>query len=457
MAMAKSFPQPRRSRRRRSARRAFFTAAALTSCLALSTMTGCQSSVGKKVLSTISPRYDESLKSGLVRPEDSTPHRFLSRYLTPAATPHTSGASEAKSLSMSNEGWTPVKIDPNPKADAALEAATALYRQGKYSEAEPKLAAIAKAQKGKPWGERAQFLLAESYYEQQKYKYAYDAYELLIKEYPGTEYVDKLVKREFVIAQKWLDNSEGKAKPEDKFSLTDAFTGKAPLVDGAGYALTAFEKVRLHDPTGPLSDDALMKTAQHKYDNRDFEEASVYYDQLVTDHPKSEHLQKAQLASIDSKLKAYAGPQFDGQGLDGARDMIKQTMATFPERQTGNDKLYHTLDVINDQHAERAYTTGLYYKKTGKVISAEYYFGMVSAKWPKSEWAKKSKVELGTLAKLPRQESAPSRIMATPGAVDPFSSGPAGGGGNGLGTNGGGGAGGMGSALGGMGGMGGMG
>ncbi len=453
MAKAKPYSSPARSRRRRHAQRAFVATAALTSCLALS---GCQSTMGKSLLARISPRYDESLATGMVRPEDATPGRYLTRYLNPMTTPHASAAKESKSLTLSNEGWKPVKVDPDPKADAALEAAVALYRQGKYSEADPQFVKIAKAQKGKPWGERAQFLLAESYFEQKKWNYANDAYEKLIKDYPGTEHVDRIVSREFAIAQKWLANSEGTAKPEDKLTWTDAFTGGVPLVDSSGYAITALEHVRLHDPTGPLSDDAVLRLADHYHTSGDYETAATYYDQLVSDHPKSEHLQKAQLASIDSKLKAYSGPEYDGQGLDGAKDMIKQTMATFPERQTGSDKLYHTLDVINDQYAERAYTTGMWYKKTGKIISAEYYLGMVSAKWPKTEWAKKSKTELGLLAKLPRKESMPSKIMTTPGSSDPFSGG--GGSGGGLGTNGGGTQGGMGgNMMGGMGGMGGAG
>ncbi len=453
--MAKALPIPlfardRLERTRR--RRGLLAAAALGSCLALS---GCQSTVGRAVLSRISPRYDESLANGMVRPEDATPGRFLTRYLNPATTPHVSASKEPKSLSMSNEGWKPIKVDPDPKADEELEAAQNLYRQGKYSEADSAFKSLAKKHKGKPWGEKAQYLLAESYYEQKKYAYANDAYEQLYKDYPGTQYLDKLVSREFAIAQKWLLSSEGKAKPEERFSWTDAFTGRAHLVDTTGYAISALEHVREHDPTGPLSDDALIKLADHYYEAKNYDDAGMYYDQLVTDHPKSEHLQKAQLASIDSKLKAYMGPEYDGTGLDGAKEMIKQTMAAFPERQASSEKLYHTLDVINDQYAERAYTTGMYYKKTGKIISAEYYLSMVSAKWPKSEWAKKAKTEVAALSKLPRQESKPSKIMSQPGQADPFSSGPAsGGGGNGMGTNGGGGMGGMGSMMGGMGGMG---
>ena len=454
MAKAKPSPAARRRRRRRTGRHALVATAALTSCLAL---TGCQSTMGKNILSKISPRYDESLANGMVRPEDATPGRFLARYLNPMATPHASASKESKSLTLSNEGWTPIKVDPDPKADAELEAAAALYRQGKHDLADPLFIKIAKAQKGKPWGERAQFLLAESYYEQKKWAYANDAYEKLIKDYPGTEHVDRIVSREYEIAQKWIAYSEGKSKPEDKLSWADAFNGKVPLIDSSGHAIAALEHVRLHDPTGPLSDDALLKLADYYYASHDYETASTYYDQLVSDHPKSEHLQKAQLASIDSKLKAYSGPEYDGQGLDGARDMIKQTMASFPEKQTGGDNLYHSLDVINDEYAKRAYTTAMWYKKTGKVISAEYYFGMVSAKWPKTEWAKKSKVEIAGLAKLPHKESVPSKIMTLPGGTDPFNSGGSGGMG-GMGTNGGGTSGGMGgNMMGGMGGMGGMG
>ncbi len=85
----------------------------------------------------------------------------------------------------------------------------------------------------------------------------------------------------------------------------------------------------------------------------DYESAALYYDQLITDHPKSPYLQQAQLAAIDARMKGYLGPEYDGSGLEKARELVKQTMATFPDRPAGNEKLYHTLDLINDQEAER--------------------------------------------------------------------------------------------------------
>jgi outer membrane protein assembly factor BamD (BamD/ComL family) len=118
-------------------------------------------------------------------------------------------------------------------------------------------------------------------------------------------------------------------------------------------------------------------------------------------------------------------------------------MASFPDKQADTEHLYHTLDLINDAEAERTYKVGAYYKKIGKVPSAEYYFGKIPQRWPNSPWTVKAKTELAQLAKMPRTRSLPSKILTQPGANDPYYSA---------------GAGPMGamSGMGGMGGMGGM-
>src|SRR5207302_1156467 len=133
---------------------------------------------------------------------------------------------------------------------------------------------------------------------------------------------------------------------------------------------------------------------------------------------------RAQLASIDAKMKGYLGPAYDGSGLEQARETIKQSLATSPERTAStNDKLYHDLDLISDQLAERAYHDGEFYRRTGKVTSAEYCFAEIPARWPKSPWAAKAKVQLAQLAKMPRKSTLPSKIMSTPGSPDPYSGG----------------------------------
>jgi len=118
-------------------------------------------------------------------------------------------------------------------------------------------------------------------------------------------------------------------------------------------------------------------------------------------------------------MKGYIGPEYDMTGLEQARDTIQKTMAEFPERQATAEGLYHTLDLIRDQEAERAYTTGMYYLRAWKPASAEYYFGLVANKWPNSKWAGESKKELAKVAKMHRRPASPGKIMTQPGAPDP--------------------------------------
>jgi hypothetical protein len=157
-------------------------------------------------------------------------------------------------------------------------------------------------------------------------------------------------------------------------------------------------------------------------------------------------LQHAQLEAIDARMKGYLGPEYDGSGLEKVRLLVRQTMQTFPERQASYEKLYHTLDLVNDAQSEKTFEDGMYYKRIGKVASAEFYLGKIPQRWPNSPWAVKAKTELAQLAKLPRKPSKPSKIIIPPGSTDPFfSAGPMGGMGMG------------GMGMGGMGGMGMMG
>ena len=317
-----------------------------------------------------------------------------------------------------------VKAAPDPEADAEFAAAEKLFQQGKLAEAEAEFARIAKKRKETLWGEKAQYYLAETRYQRGNLVGANDAYVALMTTYPGTSYQEKVVAREYAIAKSWLAGVDPEAKPEQRPKAADRFSGKFPLVDTGGHAIAALEHVRQHDPNGPLADDAVLKIADYHYAHENYEDAAIYYDQLIADHPKSPFLQRAQLASIDAKMKGYLGPDYDGVGLEEAAKTIEQTQATFPERAASrSDDLYHRRALIEDQKAERSYKVGEFYRRTGHYTSAELYYAEVRARWPKSEWAAKAKVQLAAIAKKPRKQALPSKIMSTPGANDPYANG----------------------------------
>jgi outer membrane protein assembly factor BamD (BamD/ComL family) len=331
-----------------------------------------------------------------------------------------------------------------------------LFEQGKLAEAEKEFAKIAKNRKVDPVGEDAQFYLAETQFQRQKYVASHDSFEQLKKDHPATEYMDKLVSREYELAHIWFAQADPKAAKDKRIPWYGLFDGRLPFIDTQGHGLKALEHVRQNDPLGPLADDATMGIAGYYVTHNDYESASIYYEQFMSDHHKSPRLQEAQLAAIDARIKGYRGPDFDAAGLEKARKIIRKTMEDPSLPQASSESLYHTLDVINEAEAEKTYREGAYYKKVGKVMSAEYVLGKLPRRWPNSPWAVKAKADLAELAKMPRTPSKPTKIIIPAGGTDPTSGGGMGGMGGGMGGMGGmgmGGMGGMGMPMGGMGAM----
>jgi outer membrane protein assembly factor BamD (BamD/ComL family) len=363
-------------------------------------------------------------------PADST--NLFQRWLTPRGNPTLrSNEPPTSTLVLGSDGWRPIaKSAPDPEADAEFQAALKLFQQGKFEEAEKQFTKIAKNRKQSTWGENAQLYVAECQFQRKKYVSAHDSYEKLYADYPATGHLDKLSQREYEIAQIWLAQTDPKAPSEKKLPWTARFDGQLPIIDCAGSGLKALEHVEHNNPKGPLADQAAIEIADFYMKHQDYETAAMYYDQFIQLYgaQKSRHLQYAQLAAIDARIKAYQGPEYDASGLEKARLLIGQTMNTFPERQASFEKLYVTLDHINDAQAEKWFDTGMYYKRVGKVPSAEFYLGKIPQRWPNSPWSVKAKTELAELAKMPRKPSKPSKIIIPPGASDPFmSAGPMGG------------------------------
>ncbi len=424
-------------------------------------LTGCQGGTG--VLRRWNAQNDPTLAKPITADELGDDRNMVARWFNPKATAKVGGAFTAA------QALAPTKADPETQAEIA--AAEDLFQQGRLAEAERAFARLEKKKikvsvaidsdglaensdgknlwqkvKGSPvltkkrriepsWGESVLFYLAESQYQQGRFVAANDTYERLLNQFPGGTHREKAVEREFAIAESWFAAGEDARQAEESAkvadgvktdeairvaSWTDHFNGRMPMVDVDGYALRAMEHVRQHDATGPLADDATLRIADHYFKREDWENASAYYDQLIAEYPKSPLIQDAHLGSIRAKISGYIGPEYDSEGLEKARVLIRQTIIAFPNRPKEiTDELYKDLDLIADQHAEIAYKHGEFYKRTGYAGGAEYYFGEVSARWPKSPWAEKAKAEMASLAKAPRKTVAPSRILSLPGAPDP--------------------------------------
>ena len=311
------------------------------------------------------------------------------------------------------------------RGQAEFDEAKAQFDQQQYAAAESAFKKIARRYRDYPVQEDALFYLAECRFLQQRYPAAEDAYADLLKKYSSTRYVDESTKRLFAIAKLWLKDPKPASEVElaryeenpnavsieseaakSSFPLVPNFTDRQrPVFDAEGRAIAALRLVWLHDPTGPLADDALMISATHYIRKQDFHEADRVLAILREEYPQSPFASHAYILGSHAKLASYQGAAYDGQTLEDARKLTQSTVRLFPDApQRG--KLISQLNDIKLEAAARDWEKAQFYMRKGKPKSAAIYAQLVVQSYPDTPYFEQAR-EL--LAKIGPQD--PSLLL----------------------------------------------
>ena len=178
-----------------------------------------------------------------VRPLDNAPAHGHGR---------ASDGSAPSTLILGSDGWRPIAKTPkDPKADAEFEAAKKLFEQGKFAEAEKAICQDRQGPQGDALGRDRPVLPGRDAISARKIRRcSRQLRETLTTIYPATDYREKLVSREFAIAQLWNLQYDPNAPKDKLLPWYRRFDGGLPIIDTSGYALKALEHVRHNDPTG---------------------------------------------------------------------------------------------------------------------------------------------------------------------------------------------------------------
>jgi len=290
---------------------------------------------------------------------------------------------------------------------ALLEEGKRLQQQKQYAAAAGRFQSAAKRWPDSILEEDALFLLGESYFFDDRYPKAQDAYENLLKKYSNSRYLDTVGKRLFAIGQYW----EKLHKADPHWPMTPNVTNKErPTFDTFGNALKAYETIRLNDPTGPLADDSIMATANAYFNKGRFEDAAFHYDILRKEYPKSEHQAKAHLLGMQAKLQVYQGARYDRTPLNEADEIADQALSQFSsELGTERQRLAATRDRIAEQQAERDWTMAQYYENRKAFGAARYYYQGLIKDYPLTQYARQAQARLEQIRDKP--DNPPNRFQ----------------------------------------------
>lgn len=259
----------------------------------------------------------------------------------------------------------------------ALAEGDALYRKADYKAAIPKYKQVIDRWPDSSLEEDAMWQLAECYFFTDQYPKAEDAYDELVRKYANTRYLDRIAQRQFVIGDYWLklDQRHG------YWTLVPNVADRSrPLFDTRGRALKTFDHVRINSPRGPLADDSLMAQGNAHFLKRHWLDADYFYGLLRSEYPDSEFLLEAHLLGLQSKLRSYQGPAYEGGVLDEAEILADQTLVQFPDQLQGEDeqRLMATRARIAEQQAKRHYDRASFYEKGEHFAAARIYYGLVA-------------------------------------------------------------------------------
>lgn len=294
-----------------------------------------------------------------------------------------------------------VGLGPNESIarDAYTRGLTA-FNIGDYSVAADEFAIAADRGRFAQFQQDAMFMLAESYYFDDRYIKARDSYDALVAKYPNTRYLDALVEREWNIARYW-------EKYED-YSPDWAMTANAidktrPWFDTIGHAVKTYDNIRLNDPTGPRADDAIMATANIYFRRGRFEEADYHYTLLRREYPRSEMQFEAHILGLQAKLRKYQGPDYDGAPVEEAEKLVKQIRRQFAGRLKADEqeRLRVVEAQLKQQLAMADFRMAEYFDGTKHYAAAQMYYSRVAQQHPDTELAAQARTRLAEISDKP--------------------------------------------------------
>ena len=336
-----------------------------------------------------------------------------------------------------------------PEALAAYKSAEELYEAGEHWKAEWAFWNIARKYKDTPVEEDALFMMAEAQHARGRNSWAQDSYDELLDKYPSTRHMNVATQRLFDISQNWLrhpelvkseeiqpvnfeDPNETPLPPDTREQTWDPslampvfpniWDRSRPVFDTEGRALQALRSIWLHDPTGPLADDALMLTASYHLRKGDYAEADRTYEILREQYPRSPHLENAFLFGSHVKLMSYQGPLYEGKTLDEARQLTESTLRLYPNHPERERKLDEIRE-IDEARARREWEMVRYWQKKGRPLAVATACREVIRLYPNSSYAQQARELLAEMDEPAEETREPLPLALPPRLLPIFGSG----------------------------------
>lgn len=242
------------------------------------------------------------------------------------------------------------------------------------------------------------FVDGELGYWSDRYGRALAKYEKLLKDYPGSEFADATMQREYDMAQAYL---HGRKK------VVLGFLRMSGSAEGIAIMEKISDRAGIDEPNG-IGLNAAIAVAEHYEQKEQYMEAYLKWSEIASYWEMGPIGKRAMYRMAEDNFAAYnvhdpeRRPRFDASKLSTAKTYYEKFQALYPD-DAANDDVPAKLKIIDEEVAYKQFTIGQYYRHIRKYRAANLYFEMVIQGWPKTEAAEMARQ---ALAEPPKGEKA---------------------------------------------------
>jgi len=299
----------------------------------------------------------------------------------------------------------------DPDAERKMVEAEELFNAGEHRRAQVIFADLANnTQNPTLLAEKARFFEAECLRHRGKLPDAASTYNRLLQDFQTGVYREPAATEMYKIAKQWLESetlqeieaeANGKSAPwyQKKPPMPNFFDSSRPLFDTEGEALKTLENVTA-DPFAPNADKALYLLGHvHFYRGR-YEDADLFYSQLVEFHKESPLVTDAVKRAVTAKQLSTGGPVYDSAKAAEALQLVHHAEASNPvfrQNKEESDWITRAKLGVRLQLAQKDFEMARYYERTGHPQSAYFTYHLVCRRYPGTKVADLARERLQVL------------------------------------------------------------
>lgn len=291
------------------------------------------------------------------------------------------------------EDWQSVSGDPQLRYEKAFSDLKELVRSGDAGDVKEFLAQLKDDFPQRVGPDLELYAMGELEYWKDHYAKAMVKYEKLLKDYPGSEFAQATMDREFDIANAYLG---GRKKTVLGLLRIRGYSEGVEIMERLS------DRAGLDDPNS-IGLKAAIAVGEHYEAREKYIEAYLKWSEIASYWEMGPVGKRAILRMAENNFAAYNKPSerrqplLDASKLETARTYYERFALRYPAdaRKQG---IPAKLKRIDEQMAYKQYTIGQYYQRTNKTKAADFYYAMVMDNWPDTKAA--------GMAKAARQEIA---------------------------------------------------